>query len=137
LWREDEREAIPFCKAEGLGLLPYSPMARGFLSGKNRRTGKPTERSRTDEYADKWYGRPEDARVADVVDEVAAQHGVAPATIAVAWVLAKVPTAAPLFGPTQLRHFEDIVAALKIRLTQADIARIDNGYLYRPPTAHA
>src|SRR5206468_2538861 len=71
VWREDERDLIPFCRFEGLGLLPYSPIARGFLAGRRRWQEKTTERARTDEYAWSWYGRPEDAAVANQIETIA------------------------------------------------------------------
>ena len=75
VWREDERELIPCCQCEGIGLLPYSPMAWGFLCGADRRKRRSTERARTDKYAHQWFGGPEDERLAELVDDSASTAG--------------------------------------------------------------
>jgi aryl-alcohol dehydrogenase-like predicted oxidoreductase len=137
VWREDEREMIPFCQAEGIGLLPYSPLARGFLCGLARIREQQTERSRTDEYAAKWYGRPEDERVAGMVESIAGARSVQPAQVALAWVLHKLPGAAPIFGATRVEHIDAAVAALSLRLEHAEITRLDGAYASRPKAGHS
>ena len=133
VWREDEREMIPFCQAERIGLLPYSPLARGFLCGK----GRQTERSRTDEYAGKWYGRPEDKRAAETVESIAGARGVQPAQVALAWVLQKLPGAAPIIGATRIDHVDAAIGALSLRLDPPEIARLDGAYAPRPKAGHS
>jgi 1-deoxyxylulose-5-phosphate synthase len=129
IWREDERELLPFCRAEGLGMISYSPMARGFLIGAGRRDGtEPTERLRSDDYAQKIYGRRNDAIVADAVDTVAAARNLAPAQVALAWTLSRPGMTAPIFGATRVDHVDAAVAALKIALDPAAIAAIDDAY---------
>ncbi len=136
LWREDEREMIPFCQAEGIGLLPYSPMARGFLCGADRRRQRTTERARTDDYAYQWFGRPEDARLAEALDEIAQTRKVAPGQLALAWVLGKQPQAAAIIGATRPEHVDQAVAALKISLDRGDAERLEGAYALRAKAGH-
>jgi 1-deoxyxylulose-5-phosphate synthase len=136
VWREDEREMIPFCNAESIGLLPYSPLARGFLCGSARLREQRTERSRTDEFAGKWYGRTEDTKVAEAVEAVAKARGVEPAQVALAWVLQKVPGAAPIFGATRVEHVDAAVAALTLKLEPSEVARLEKDYALRPRAGH-
>jgi 1-deoxyxylulose-5-phosphate synthase len=137
VWREDEREMIPFCAAEGIGLLPYSPLARGFLCGLARTRASKTERARTDEYAGKWYGRPADAAVAALVDEIATACAIKPAQVALSWVLGTLPTAAPIIGATDPSHIDEAVAALDITLASDDSARLAAAYQPRPRAGHS
>ena len=135
IWREDERELMPLCRAEGIGLIPYSPIARGYLCGPERRTGATTTaRWRTDDYAHKLYGRPSDDDVTKAVAEIAKAHGKQPAQIALAWTLAQPGITAPIFGPTSVAHVDAAVAALDIKLDDAELARINAAYV---PRAHA
>ncbi|HKX08425.1 MAG TPA: aldo/keto reductase [Stellaceae bacterium] len=136
VWREDEREMIPFCGAEGIGLLPYSPLARGHLCGLARAREQRTERSRTDELAGKWYGRPEDAKVAEAVEAIARARGIEPAQVALAWVLSKLPAAAPIFGATRVQHVEAAAAALSLKLEPSEMTRLEAGYALRPRSGH-
>ena len=136
VWREDEREMIPFCSAEGIGLLPYSPLARGHLCGLARAREQRTERSRTDEFAGKWYGRPEDAAVAEAVEAIAKARGTEPAQVALAWVLGKLPGAAPIFGATRVEHVDAAVASLAQKLDPGEMARLEAGYALRPRAGH-
>ena len=137
VWREDERELIPFCKAEGIGILPYSPAARGFLAGEVRRTGPgQTERARTDNYAKEWYGRAADESVAQVTEEIARGRGASPAQIALSWVLSNPAVHSPVIGPTQVTHVDEAVAALDIRLEPEEIAKLQEHYAPRFKTAH-
>lgn len=137
VWREAERELFPFCHEEGIGLLPYSPMARGFLSGAARRQdGGQTERARTDNYAAQWYGRPADEEVARAVEEVARNRGVSPSQIALAWVLHNPAVHSPVLGPTAVSHVDDAIGALKIRLEGPEIERLQAAYLPRLTASH-
>ncbi len=137
VWREDERELLPFCKAEGIGTLPYSPAARGFLAGPARRAGPgQTERARTDNYAEEWYGRAADQSVAEAVNEIARERGVSPAQIALAWVLSNPAVHSPVIGPTQVAHVDEAVAALDILLEPSEIGRLQAHYAPRFKTSH-
>ena len=130
--REDEREFMPLCRSEGIGLIPYSPLARGFLCGGRVEGGGPTLRARTDEFTHKWHGRRSDFRVAQRVERVAARRGVPPARIAMAWVLTRPGIDATLFGATRVEHVEDAVEALSVTLTPAEIRSIEAAYEPKP-----
>ena len=138
VWREDEREMFPFCRAEGIGLLPYSPAARGFLSGQDRRAdGGQTERARTDEYAYKWYDRPADEDVAGAVEKIARDRGASPSQIALAWVLGTRGVHSPIIGATDPKQVDQAVAALEIRLDRSEIDLLEAHYQPRFNAAHA
>lgn len=136
LWREDERDLVPFCLAEGIGLLPYSPLARGLLAGKKRRVNTSTERARTDEYASIWYGRPEDTTLIEEVEALSDRLGVPAAAVAIAWVKAKQPKSIPVFGATQVDHIDDAVEALSFSLATSDVQAIDKAYRSRCHGGH-
>lgn len=126
--REEEREMNRLCAEAGVGLVPYSPLARGFLAA-NRRPegGGETERAKTDRLAQGIY-RPCDFAVADAVAALAAARGVKPTQIALAWLLHKPAMAAPVIGTTRLEHIEDAAAAVDIRLTAEEIAALEAPY---------
>lgn len=136
VWREDERELIPFARSEGLGLLPYSPIARGFLAGSERRRNRSTERARTDDYTWSWYGRPDDQHVAEVVEAIAQQRGLEAAQIALAWVLANSPGSVPILGATRSAHLAAALSALEIQLTEDEMQKIDAAYAPRRRGGH-
>lgn len=132
LWREDERELLPFCRAQGIGLIPYSPIARGFLCSRARRQDPTkTERAKTDDYTYKLYGRAADESTVDRVAELADSRGVSPAQIALAWVLQQSGVTAPIIGATQLHHVDEAVAALQIRLTPDETRHLTEPYTPR------
>jgi 1-deoxyxylulose-5-phosphate synthase len=125
--REDERELIPFCHDLGVGLLPYSPLARGLLAGTRERDGRGlTARARADR-----GDRAADHDVADAVRRVAAQRDVRPATVALAWLLTKPGVSAPIIGATSERHVDDAVAALALQLSPDEVATLEEPYLPR------
>jgi aryl-alcohol dehydrogenase-like predicted oxidoreductase len=132
LWREDERELLPFCRAQGIGLIPYSPMARGFLCGRPRRQDATrTERAKTDDYTYKLYGRPADEAVVDRVAALGAALGLAPAQVALAWVLHQPGVTAPIIGATQPDHVDQAVDALAVRLSQDEQRGLQEPYVPR------
>ncbi len=134
IWREDERELMPLCRAEGIGLIPYSPMARGYLCGAARRAGaSETARWRSDDYAHKIYGRASDEDVAHVVLDIAKARGCEPGQVALAWTLSRPGVTAPIFGATSVAHVDAAVKALEIKLDAAETARIDAAYAPRVP----
>jgi len=133
VYREEEREMVPLCLEEGVGLLPWSPLARGLLAG-NRRAG--TERSKQDDYAQKLYTREADDRVVDAVQDLAKERGVPPAQIALAWLLHKPGVTAPIIGASKPNHLEDAVAALAIKLSKAEIERLEAVYVPHPVLGH-
>jgi 1-deoxyxylulose-5-phosphate synthase len=136
IWREDERELIPLCRTEGVGLIPYSPMARGYLCGRQRRSSEMTTRARTDDYGQKLYGRSSDEKVADAVERVAQAHGVLPAQVALAWTLSRPGVTAPIFGATKIEHVDAAIAALELTLEPTEIQAIDAAYEPRAAGGH-
>ena len=131
--REEEREMIPFCIDQGIGVLPYSPLARGLLAGARDRSGA---RSTTRAQADSAH-RPADFDVADAVRAVAAERELPPARVALAWLLGRPGVTAPLIGATKLRHLDDALAAMAVRLTGAEVTRLEAPYLPRLATSYA
>jgi aryl-alcohol dehydrogenase (NADP+) len=130
VYREEEREMLPLCRAEGIGVIPWSPLARGFLAGKRRRGEEDTRRGKVDNFAHDLYYQPEDFDVVDRVVALAERKGVKPAQIALAWLLHQPGLTAPIVGATRMEHLEDAVAALEIRLDEEE--RKDLEMPYRP-----
>jgi aryl-alcohol dehydrogenase-like predicted oxidoreductase len=130
VYREEEREMIPLCEAEGVALIPWSPLARGLLAGtRNSPTDvSSTRRAQNDEIARKLYDQPGDQEVIDVVRKVAAQRGISPAKVALAWLLSKPAVAAPIIGATKMEHLDDAIAALSVELTAAEIQQLEASY---------
>lgn len=128
LYREEEREMLPLCEAEGVGVIPWSPLARGRLT---RDWDVATERSRTDEFGKTLYAHTADAdaRVVGEVAKIAAERGVPRAQVALAWVLAKPEVSAPIVGASKAAHLNDAVAALTLGLTEGEIARLEAPYV--------
>jgi aryl-alcohol dehydrogenase (NADP+) len=135
LYREEEREMIPFCRSEGIGLIPWSPLARGLLA-RSRETG--TVRSKTDDFATKLYaGTAEsDNKVIARVQTLAEAYGVPPARIALAWMLHKPGIAAPIVGASKPQHLEDAVGALGIKLPAEEITSLEEPYVPHPIAGH-
>jgi len=129
MYREEEREMIPLCRKEGIGLIPWSPLARGFLMGNRKREGfGETVRARTDDYAQSMYFQDSDFCVVDRLSEVARQRGVSNARMALAWILAKPGVTAPIVGARKAEHLDDAVAALDIKLEESDIRALEEPY---------
>jgi aryl-alcohol dehydrogenase-like predicted oxidoreductase len=135
LYREEEREMIPFCRSEGIGLIPWSPLARGLLA-RSRETG--TVRSRTDDFATRLYaGTAEsDNKVIARVQTLAEAYGVPPARIALAWMLHKPWITAPIVGASKPQHIEDAVGALGIKLPAEEITSLEEPYVPHPIAGH-
>jgi len=130
IYREEEREVIPLCLDQGVGIIPWSPLARGWLTGSRTRSGgRATERARNDSFADEMYGRDADFDVAERVAEVAAERGLPPAQVALAWLLHKPGVTAPIVGATKLEHLEDAIAATEVELSADEIARLEEPYV--------
>jgi aryl-alcohol dehydrogenase-like predicted oxidoreductase len=137
VYREEEREMIPQCIDMGVGVIPWSPLARGFLAGTRTREGeRRTRRSETDPLQDRMYGSPEDFDVVDRVAEVAAERGVPPAQVALAWLLHKPGVTAPIVGATKLEHLEDALAAAELELSPEEMARLEEPYVPHPVLGH-
>jgi aryl-alcohol dehydrogenase (NADP+) len=137
IYREEEREMIPLCIDEGIGVIPWSPLARGFLAGNRKRDGSgETERARTDDYAQQMYYTPADFDVVDRITEVAKQRGVNNAQVALAWMLHKPGITAPIIGASKPHHLEDAIAALEITLSPEEIARLEEPYVAHGVLGH-
>jgi aryl-alcohol dehydrogenase-like predicted oxidoreductase len=138
IYREEEREMIPLCLEQGIGIIPWSPMARGFLAGnRDRAGGGETTRARTDDFAQHMYYREPDFRVLDRVEELAERHGVSPAQIALAWMLHKDYVTAPIIGASKMAHLEQAVAALDIELEKDEIEYLEALYVPHPVLGHS
>ena len=132
LYREEEREMIPLCQAEGIGVIPWSPLARGRLA--RPWESEHTKRFDTDYFGTNMYSKTEDAdrSVVDRLGEVAEKRGVSRAQLALAWLLSKPAVTAPIVGATKPTHLQDAVAALSIRLTPEEIASLEEPYTPHP-----
>ena len=130
VYREEEREMLPLCVEEGIGVIPWSPLARGFLGGKRPSKGEgDTERARTDTFGHGLYYAPEDYAVAARVGEVSASLGLPWAQVALAWMLSKPGITAPIVGASKMSHLDDAVAAVEVKLSDEDIARLEEPYV--------
>jgi 1-deoxyxylulose-5-phosphate synthase len=137
VYREEEREMIPLCLDQGVGVVPWSPLARGLLAGNRERGGeRRTVRADSDEYAERLYDD-DDFDVVDAVRAVAGERGLAPAQVALAWLLGKPAVAAPIVGATRLEHLEDAVAAVDVTLSDEEVARLEAPYRPHPILGHS
>jgi len=136
LYREEEREMNPLCESEGVGLIPWSPLARGVLAG-NRKAQ--TTRAKTDDFGVKLYGKQmaeADQRVVDRLDEISKKRGLAPAQIALAWLLHQPGLVAPIVGASKPQHLEDAIAAASVKLSAEEIARLEEPYIPHEIAGH-
>jgi aryl-alcohol dehydrogenase-like predicted oxidoreductase len=132
LYREEEREMLPLCLDQGVGVIPWSPLARGKLA--RAWDAETTKRSETDAFAKSLYAKTAEAdkRVVDRLGELATARGVARAQIALAWLLTKPAVTAPIVGATKLHHLEDAVAAVSLKLTADEVASLEEPYVPHP-----
>jgi 1-deoxyxylulose-5-phosphate synthase len=130
IYREEEREMIPLCQAESVAVIPWSPLARGLLAGTRKTPDDktPTTRASSDDFAWKLYDQPGDADVMRTCQEVAAQRGVQPAQVAIAWLLSKPAVAAPIVGATKIEHLETAITAVELKLSAEEIERLEAPY---------
>ena len=137
IYREEEREMIPQCIDQGVGVIPWSPLARGVLAGNRTRAGeRRTTRSNSDPFGDSLYQIPEDFDVVERVGEIAADHGVPPARVALAWLLQRPGVTAPIVGATKLSHLADAVAAVELTLSDEEMKRLEEPYVPHPVLGH-
>ena len=138
IYREEEREMIPCCIDQGVAMIPWSPMARGFFSG-NHRKGDwgDTVRARTDDYAQSMYYRDEDLTVALRVQEVAKARGLSGSQVALAWALSKPYVTAPIIGASRMEHLEESIAALDVNLSVDEVRRLEESYALHPVLGHS
>ena len=143
VYREEEREMLPLCRAEGIGVIPWSPLARGFLAGNRVRPagsegapGGATLRAQTDEYARNLYYEESDFRVVERLVELARRRGATPAQVALAWILRQPGVTAPIVGTTQIEHLDTLVAALDITLDDDECRLLEEPYVPHPVLGH-
>ncbi|MGH2591990.1 MAG: aldo/keto reductase [Anaerolineae bacterium] len=137
VYREEEREMLSLCRAEGIGVIPWSPLARGFLTGSRRRASHgDTTRAETDDFAHSMYYQESDYQVVDRVVELAGRRGVTPAQIALAWLLHQPGVAAPIIGASKMPHLEEAVAALEIGLSEEERQYLEEPYQPHPVLGH-
>ena len=137
IYREEEREMIPLCIDQGVGVIPWSPLARGVLAGNRTREGeRRTARSDGDPFTDYLYAQPTDFDVVERVAEVARERGVPPAQVALAWLLHRPGVTAPIVGATKPGHLEDALAAEQLELSEEEIARLEEPYVPHPVLGH-
>jgi 1-deoxyxylulose-5-phosphate synthase len=129
VYREEEREMLPLCQAEGVGVIPWSPLARGFLAGnRSRQGGGETTRSKSDQFAQEMYYEDNDFDTVDRVVELAGRHTVSSAQIALAWLLHQPGVTAPIIGASKIKHLEEAVVALEITLSDEDQKYLEEPY---------
>jgi aryl-alcohol dehydrogenase-like predicted oxidoreductase len=137
IYREEEREMIPQCIEEGIGVIPWSPLARGVLAGSRTRDGaRLTTRAGGDQFTDYLYSQPTDFDVVERVAEVAAGRDVPPAQVALAWLLHKPGVTAPIVGATKPDHLHDALAAEQLTLSDEEISRLEEPYVPHPVLGH-
>jgi aryl-alcohol dehydrogenase (NADP+) len=137
VYREEEREMLPLCLEEGVGVIPWSPLARGFLAGnRDKAGGGETSRAQSDEFASRLYYRDNDFAVLDAVTEVAKARGLPNTQVALAWMLTKPAITAPIIGASKPNHLEDAVAALSVKLETEEIKALEKAYRPKPVRDH-
>jgi len=137
VYREEEREMMPLCREEGIGVIPWSPLARGFLAGNRKRGDRgETIRAKTDEFSHQLYQADSDFTIADRVAAMAGERGVRPAQIALAWLLAQPGVTAPIVGASKLAHLDDAIGALDLQLTDGERRGLEELYQPHPVLGH-
>jgi aryl-alcohol dehydrogenase (NADP+) len=139
-YREEEREMIPLCRDQGVGLIPWSPLARGFLAGNRSRddkAGGATSRAQTDNIAQNLYYRDSDFKTVDRLKALAVQRGVSPATLAYAWLLHQPGVTAPIIGASKLPQLDEAVAAAELSLSADELQALGEGYEPHPIAGHS
>jgi 1-deoxyxylulose-5-phosphate synthase len=137
IYREEEREMIPQCIDQGVGVIPWSPLARGVLAGNRTRDGqRRTTRSNSDSFGDDLYKADADFDVADAAALLATERGVPAAQVALSWLLHRPGVTAPIVGATKLAHLTDALAAAELPLSEADMARLEAPYVPHPVLGH-
>jgi len=138
IYREEEREVIPLCRDQGIGIVPWSPLARGFLAGNRSPQGYgETIRAKTDNYAHNLYYQQSDFAVVDRVSEIAQKRGVPNAQVALAWVLQQPGITAPIIGASKMQHLDDAMAALGLRLDAPELNALAEPYRPHPVLGHS
>jgi aryl-alcohol dehydrogenase (NADP+) len=129
VYREEEREMMPLCREEGIAVIPWSPLARGFLAGNRRRQDKgETTRAKSDEFAHMMYYNDGDFAVVEKVSEIAQKRGVSNAQVALAWLLSRQGVTAPIVGASKMPHLQDAIAAASLKLEESEIKALNEPY---------
>ncbi|GAB1538011.1 hypothetical protein NUACC21_06670 [Scytonema sp. NUACC21] len=137
VYREEEREVLPLCRAEGIGVIPWSPLARGFLAGNRQKQDfGETVRAKTDDFAQKLYYEDSDFQVVERVVDLAKQRGVAPAQIALAWLLHQPGVTSPIIGASKIEHLKDAVEAANLVLSEEERKLLEEPYKPHPILGH-
>ena len=139
VYREEEREMNPLCIDQGVGLIPWSPLARGFLAGNRSAADKggETVRAKSDEFAKDMYFRESDFEILGAVEKIAGQRGVTPSQIACAWILQAPGVSAPIVGATKLKHLKESIEAVAIKLSAEEVSELEKAYTPHPILGHA
>ena len=133
VYREEEREMIPLCRAEGIGIIPWSPLARGFLAGnRSRQTPGETTRAQSDQFAQRLYYQESDFAIVDRVTQLAHKRGVSNAQIALTWMLHRDGIIAPIIGATKPHHLDESIKALQVKLDREEIEALEEPYQPHP-----
>ena len=137
VYREEEREMNPLCRAEGVGIIPWSPLARGFLAGNRTKTDfGETSRAKTDDFAHRLYYQESDFTVVERVAEIAQRRGVPNAQVALAWLLHQPGLTAPIIGASKPHHLDDAIAALSLQLDSDELKALEEAYRPHPVLGH-
>ncbi len=137
VYREEEREMLPFCRQEGIAVIPWSPLARGFLAGNRpRNTEGTTSRAQTDDFSKQMYHEESDFKVVDRVTELAGKRNIKPAQIALAWLLHQPAVTAPIIGASKMSHLDDAIGALDIKLDADEVRYLEELYIPHPVLGH-
>ena len=128
---------LPLCREEGIGVIPWSPLARGFVMGRPRTEGSESTRARTDQFGHGLYYRDADYQVVDRITAVAGKHGVSNAQVALAWILRQPGIAAPIIGASKMQHLEEAAKALDLKLDDADLHTLAEAYVPHPVLGHS
>jgi len=132
VYREEEREMLPLCLEDGVGVIPWSPLARGFLTGNRTQDGGQTTRGRSDSFSQQMYRSDSDYAVQARLREVAERLDVPAAQVATAWLLAQPGVTAPIVGASKMSHLHDAVAALDVKLSPEDLKALEEPYEPHP-----
>jgi len=133
VYREEEREMIPLCEDQGIGVIPWSPLARGMLAGTRSKLGdSSTSRSSSDGLDQILYDQPSDWEVVEAVKKVASERGEPPARVALAWLMSRPAVTAPIVGATKLKHLDDAIAAVEVELSEEEVAALEAPYRAHP-----
>jgi aryl-alcohol dehydrogenase-like predicted oxidoreductase len=132
VYREEEREMLPFCRDQNIAVIPWSPLARGLLTGKRTKERNETERAKTDAFGKSLYSRDDDFAIADLVTKLGEARGIPASQVALAWLFAKPGITAPIIGASKPGHLEDAVGALTVTLSDEEIRQLEGVYQPHP-----